>query len=101
MFSREETLKVRVAFIALTGNPLPARWPGLRFSVTLTAANNCLTCCSREISASISRTMAMVSINPPLMSITHVRRKSSLYQDHERLDEVHLRQTKFQFFALL
>ena len=72
IFSREAALRLRVVALAGLVTLVADGRPGLRFSVALTAVSNCLTCCSRDISASISETIAIVSINPPLFSITHV-----------------------------
>ncbi len=72
IFSREAALRVRVVALAGLVKLIADGRPGLRFSVALTAVSNCLTCCSRDISASISETIAIVSINPPFFSITHV-----------------------------
>jgi hypothetical protein len=45
--------------------------PDLRFSAALFPVSNAFTCCSRDISASISATIICVSMNPPVLRITY------------------------------
>jgi hypothetical protein len=70
IFARASALKVRTALVLL-GKLAPAGWPGFRFHVVLVPVNIARACCSREISASISKTIVFVSMNPPLSRITH------------------------------
>jgi hypothetical protein len=46
--------------------------PAFRFSVVLVPVSNAFTCCSRDISASISATIFCVSMNPPVLRITYI-----------------------------
>jgi hypothetical protein len=75
ILSRAAALNVRLvldlpAELALAGRP------GFNISVVLMPTNSALTCCSLEISASISTTMFCIFMNPPGLRITH-RLKSS------------------------
>jgi hypothetical protein len=45
--------------------------PAFRFSVVLVPVSNAFTCCSRDISASISATTFCVSMNPPVLRIPY------------------------------
>jgi len=67
IFARASALKVRTALVVLGS----AGRPGFRFHVVVVPVNIARACCSREISASISKTMVFVSMNPPLSRITH------------------------------
>src|SRR5260370_18664502 len=52
--------------VALLGDLTPAKRPGFRLIVASVPVRSTLACCSRKISASISRTRSFVFIYPPL-----------------------------------
>jgi hypothetical protein len=70
ILARASALKLRTALVLL-GNLVPAGRPGFRFAVISVPLKSALACCSREISASISKTMSFVSMNPPLSRVTY------------------------------
>jgi hypothetical protein len=51
---------------------------GFRFSVMLVPLNNAFTCCSLDISASISAKMSCIFMNPPLLRINHCLKPNSV-----------------------
>jgi hypothetical protein len=67
ILSRASALNVRF-FPELPA--MPSR-PDFRFPAVLVPVSNALTCCSRDISASISATIVWLSMNPPVLRITY------------------------------
>jgi len=70
IFSRASALNVRLV-LALPAKLALAGRPGFRFPVVLVPLNSAFTCCSLDISASISTTMCCVFMKPPVSRITH------------------------------
>jgi hypothetical protein len=70
IFARASALNVRLV-LALPGNLVVAGRLGFRFSVVLVPVNSAFTCCSLDISASISTTMSCIFMNPPVLRINH------------------------------
>jgi hypothetical protein len=77
IFSRAPALNVRLV-LALPAKLVLAGRPGFRISVVLMPASNAFTCCSLDISASISTTMSCILMNPPVSRITHRLNSSAL-----------------------
>jgi len=69
ILSRASALNVRLV-LALPGKLALVGRPGFRFSVVLVPVNSAFTCCSLDISASISTTMSCIFMNPPVLRIT-------------------------------
>jgi hypothetical protein len=67
ILSRASALNVRF-FPELSATLLR---PAFQLSVLLVPVSNAFTCCSRDISASISATIFCVSMNPPVLRITY------------------------------
>jgi hypothetical protein len=68
IFSRASALNVRLV-LALPAELVLAGRPG--FPVVLVPLNSAFTCCSLDISASISTTTSCIFMNPPVSRITH------------------------------
>ena len=70
IFSRASALNVRPV-LAMPGKLVVAGRLCFRFSEVLVPVNSAFTCCSLDISASISTTMSSVFMNPPVLRINH------------------------------
>jgi hypothetical protein len=70
IFSRPPVLNVRLA-LTLPGKLVLVGRPAFRVPVVLVPVNSAFTCCSLDISASISTTMSCIFIPPPGLRITH------------------------------
>ncbi|MGA9063467.1 MAG: hypothetical protein WB341_17625 [Terracidiphilus sp.] len=77
ILSRAAALNVRLV-LALPAKLVLAGRPGFRFPVVLVPVNSAFTCCSLDISASISTTISCIFINPPVSRITHRLNSSAL-----------------------
>ncbi|MGA9062596.1 MAG: hypothetical protein WB341_13130 [Terracidiphilus sp.] len=77
ILSRAAALNVRLV-LALPAKLVLAGRPGFRFPVVLVPVSNAFTCCSLDTSASISKTMSCIFMNPPVSRITRRLNSSSL-----------------------
>jgi hypothetical protein len=77
ILSRASALNVRLV-LAFPAKLVLACRPSSRISVVLVPANSAFTCCSLDISASISTTMSCIFMNPPGLRITHRLNSSAL-----------------------
>jgi hypothetical protein len=77
ILSRAAALNVRLV-LALPAKLALAGRPGFHISVLLMPLNSAFTCCSLDISASISTTMSCIFMNPPVSRITRRLNSSAL-----------------------
>jgi hypothetical protein len=77
ILSRASALNVRLV-LAFPAKLVLVGRPAFRFPVALEPVNSALTCCSLDISASISTTMSCILMNPPGLRITHRLNSSAL-----------------------